>query len=107
MVTTHYVTIFLLLVYFFLGVGGICAVAIYALIAVAYSSFTIWFMKFYEPSEPKPGFMTHYSFAIGTAIGLFLYGLLLVMCNFPSLRRLRIRCRNWRGYDRKYEAIES
>ncbi len=78
----------------------------YALASITYSSLRIWFMRL-RPYEPRAGFMAHYAFALGTAIGILLYAVLLVICSIPNSRQIKRRFQKWSGHDREFEVIES
>lgn len=102
----HYAVVIFLLLCLVFGIGVVYSVAAYVIVAIAYSSIRIWLMRV-KPNEPSAGLMAHCAFAIGTAIGIPLFALLVVICNIPSCRQLKRTVQRWRGYDRKYETVES
>jgi hypothetical protein len=97
---TFYVLGILLLLFIVFGNFAIY----YALASITYSSLRIWFMRL-KPYEPRAGLMAYYALALGTAIGIPLYVVLLVMSVTPNCRRLKRTLQRWRGYDRRYEIV--
>lgn len=102
----HYTVVIFLLLCLVFGIGVVYAVAAYATVVVAYSSIRIWLMRV-KPNEPSAGLMAHCAFAIGTAIGIPLFALLVLICNIPNCRQLKITLQKWIGDDRQYEIVES